>query len=70
MLAALSLAHRWEVADTVHILSDLLRDLGLGSTRQTKTTHRPLSSSFLGLPNRILNTNHKKGGRPFGYLIF
>ena len=23
-------------------------------------THRPLSSSFLGLPYRILNTNHKK----------
>ncbi|OLQ04656.1 hypothetical protein AK812_SmicGene12235 [Symbiodinium microadriaticum] len=27
VLAALSLAHRWEVADTVHILSDLLRDM-------------------------------------------
>ena len=24
------------------------------------TTHRPLSSSFLGLPYRILNINHKK----------
>ena len=23
-------------------------------------THTPLSSSFLGLPYRILNTNHKK----------
>ena len=23
-------------------------------------THRPLSSSFLGLPHRILNMNHKK----------
>ena len=23
-------------------------------------THRPLSSSFLGLPYRILNINHKK----------
>ena len=23
-------------------------------------THRPLSSSFLGLPYRILNMNHKK----------
>ena len=23
-------------------------------------THRPLSSSFLGLPYRILNTSHKK----------
>ena len=23
-------------------------------------THRPLSSSFLGLPCRILNINHKK----------
>lgn len=27
VLAALSLAHRWEVANTVHILSDLLRDM-------------------------------------------
>eukprot|EP00439_Symbiodinium_sp_Y106_P036729 s528_g4.t1 len=34
VLAALSLAHRWEVANTVHILSDLLRDLGA----QTKTS--------------------------------
>ena len=25
------------------------------------TGHRPLSSSFLGLPFRILNMNHKKG---------
>ena len=24
------------------------------------TTHRPLSSSFLGLPYRILSSNHKK----------
>ena len=24
------------------------------------STHRPLSSSFLGLPYRILNMNHKK----------
>ena len=24
------------------------------------STHRPLSSSFLGVPYRILNTNHKK----------
>ena len=24
------------------------------------STHRPLSSSFLGLPYRILNRNHKK----------
>ena len=23
-------------------------------------THRPLSSSFLGVPDRILNINHKK----------
>ena len=23
-------------------------------------THRPLSSSFLGLPSRILNINHKE----------
>ncbi|CAE7690036.1 unnamed protein product [Symbiodinium sp. CCMP2456] len=27
VLAALSLAHRWEVGNTVHILSDLLRDM-------------------------------------------
>ena len=27
---------------------------------QAGTTHRPLSSSFLGLPYRILNINHKK----------
>ena len=25
-----------------------------------ETTHRPLSSSFLGLPYRILHMNHKK----------
>ena len=25
-----------------------------------KSTHRPLSSSFLGLPERVLNINHKK----------
>ena len=24
------------------------------------STHRPLGSSFLGLPSRILNINHKK----------
>ena len=27
---------------------------------ETMGTHRPLSSSFLGLPYRILNMNHKK----------
>ena len=32
---------------------------GLGRIEQT-TTHRLLSSSFLGLPYRILNANHKK----------
>ena len=26
----------------------------------TYTTHRPLSSSFLGLPYRVLNINHRK----------
>ena len=26
----------------------------------SRGTHRPLSSSFLGLPERILNVNHKK----------
>ena len=25
-----------------------------------ESTHRPLSSSFLGLPYRILNINHKE----------
>ena len=39
-------------------------------------THRPLSSSFLGLPYRILNINHKKellrgrGGREYGVSCF
>ena len=27
---------------------------------ETSPTHRPLGSSFLGLPYRILNTYHKK----------
>ena len=27
---------------------------------QVNYTHRPLSSSFLGLPYRILNINHKR----------
>ena len=31
-----------------------------GSLMETMGTHRPLSSSFLGLPYRILNMNHKK----------
>ena len=39
-------------------------DQGFGHTRQTwlagEFTHRLLSSSFLGLPYRILNMNHKK----------
>ena len=34
----------------------VLRAQGLGSTRR----HRPLSSSILGLPYRILSINHKK----------
>ena len=36
-------------------------------------THRPLSSSFLGLPYRILNINHKKelfGGLWVGFREF
>ena len=35
-------------------MPDLLENSGLGFT------HRPLSSSFLGLPYGILNINHKK----------
>ena len=31
-----------------------------GSAFQVHPTHRPLSSSFLGLPHRILGINHKR----------
>ena len=34
--------------------------LRVGNSRRLKFTRRPLSSSFLGLPKRILNINHKK----------
>ena len=33
---------------------------GGGAEIRSGSTHRPLSSSFLGLPYRILNINHKK----------
>ena len=33
----------------------------LANTEHPKTTHRLHSSSFLGLPYRILNMSHKKG---------
>ena len=33
---------------------------GVRSTQTDLITHRPLSSSFLGLRYRILNINHKK----------
>ena len=48
----------------------MLRDLGIyeglafrpeGSPKPRSHTHGPLSSSFLGLPERILNINQKKG---------
>ena len=32
---------------------------GVAPVPHEQTTHRPLSSSFLGLPSRILNINHK-----------
>ena len=35
-------------------------DHGEDGGRRPESTHRPLSSSFLGLPYRILNINHKK----------
>ena len=34
--------------------------LALTSGAVLQLSHRPLSSSFLGLPYRILNINHKK----------
>ena len=58
------------------LLSALVRSLGSGfpvfwhNILGLGFTHRPLSSSFLGLPCRILNINHKKellrgGFRPY-----
>ena len=35
-------------------------DHGEDGGRRLEGTHRPLSSSFSGLPYRILNINHKK----------
>ena len=41
--------------------SSALAVLTLSTTiTKLETTHRPLSSSFLGSPSRILNINHKK----------
>ena len=41
-------------------LSFRIRALKHGVVQLFVLTHRPLSSSFLGLPYRILNINHKK----------
>ena len=38
----------------------LFGHLDLLGNLDPQNTHRPLSSSFLGLPYRILHTNHKK----------
>ena len=46
----------------VPLWGDTLWDLSLKpkTTRRSYYTHRSLSSSFLGLPYRILNITHKK----------
>ena len=36
------------------------RASGFRDSSKDGLTHRPLSNSFLGLPYRILNINHKK----------
>ena len=41
-----------------HPVSNMSRLVGPSKDRYP--THRPLSSSFLGLPYRILNMNHEK----------
>ena len=49
----------WDRAEESRVWG--LGDFGLGAwALSTRSTHRLLSSSFLGLPYRILYTNHKK----------
>ena len=62
----------FRVPSTFSVASEVL-PLRFGKASPTKVlTHRPLSSSFWGLPYRILNINHKKelqgayGQDPFG----
>ena len=47
-------------ADAALLLLDFVPTEGIPENEEHYLTRRPLSSSFLGLPYRILNINHNK----------